>query len=351
MIWRRWRKKAELRFLGCRFKPLGPQWIDHPLSRIFRLRGDWVPDFRLVDYLVSVMSTERSPAFDGKPGNAERLKQDLADLGVFDAKMSLYVLYRLREFRAMGFCGFEGRYYSVFDSFRDDFARAVDIQTLVTALALKYQAEGRITHAHIPDEPFVESERRQIFFGAAIGIPTFFVHNNTTNEFLRAILARTTRTRASRRYPGYLRVYNDDYRKALLQTLREDAADLIKMFGLTETISDLSERLADPTHRSACARLTRGILADRDLNSPMKLPAEEFNLQAESFYRDSLRWLHLSEAFEFLINDLRKMESSTAISVELKSTLQGCLRGRSAVEVTRELKRSFLTDLASEDEI
>ena len=191
MIWRRWRNKADLNFFGYRLTPFGPQWIDRLLSTVFRLRGDWVADFRLIDYLASVMSTERSPAFDGSLGSGERLKRDLADLGIFDSKMSLYVLYRLREFDKMGYTGFEGRYYSLFESLSEDLVPAVGLQALITALAFKYQAQGRMTHAHIPDEPFIESERRQIFFGAAIGIPTFFVRSETSNELLRAILART----------------------------------------------------------------------------------------------------------------------------------------------------------------
>ena len=42
--------------------------------------------------------------------------------------------------------------------------RAVDLQMLLNALAFKYIAEGKLTHQHIPDNPSVESERRQIFF-------------------------------------------------------------------------------------------------------------------------------------------------------------------------------------------
>jgi hypothetical protein len=70
------------------------------------------------------------------------------------------------------------------------------------------------------------------------------VRRDTTNRLLRAILSRTKRKRASRRYSGYLRVHNDDYRRALLQTLLEDGADLIEMFGLRETVDDLKSRCA-----------------------------------------------------------------------------------------------------------
>ncbi|MBK7599411.1 MAG: hypothetical protein IPJ07_13170 [Acidobacteria bacterium] len=352
MIWRRWRKKADLNFFGYRLTPFGPQWIDRLLSTVFRLRGDWVADFRLIDYLASVMSTERSPAFDGSLGSGERLKRDLADLGIFDSKMSLYVLYRLREFDKMGYTGFEGRYYSLFESLSEDLVPAVGLQALITALAFKYQAQGRMTHAHIPDEPFIESERRQIFFGAAIGIPTFFVRRNTTNECLRTILARTKRTRASRRYPGYLRVHNEDYQRALVETLLEDAADLIEMFGLQEMLADLKARLDDPADRSATGKLVRGILADGKVRSPMQLPAEDFNMQAEHYYRDKLRRRHLAEAFEFLIEDLRALElEAMHFDGRLKQALHDCLPNRGATQLAIELQACAIAGDASEEEL
>src|SRR5262245_48257840 len=352
MIWRRWRKKADLKIFGYAMTPCGPSWIDRLLSALFRLKGDWVADFRLLDYLVAVMSTESSPALDGSLGAGERLKRDLADLGVFDMKMPLYLLYRLREFEVMGFTGFEGRYYSLFESLAEDVGRAVDLQALVTALAFKYQAQGKYAHVDIPDNPFIESERRQIFFGAAIGVPTFFVRRDTTNQLLRAILSRTRRTRASHRYSGYLRVHNDDYRQALLQTLLEDGADLIEMFGLRETLVDLKARLDDPATHSAAGKLARGILENAGLPSPMKMKAEEFNLQAERYYRDALRRRHTSEAFEFLIDDLRALEKRAAqVDGAVRKALRGCLKGRCATEMAERLRSSVAADEATEDEL
>ncbi|MBO0720426.1 MAG: hypothetical protein J2P41_06380, partial [Blastocatellia bacterium] len=297
MLWREWRKKADLNVLGYRLTPFGPQGIDRALSSLFRLKGDWVTDSRLIDYPVVLMSTQRSPALDGTLGNGDRLKRDLTDLGVFDMKMSLYLLYRMREFEAMGFTGFEGRHYSLFASLSEDLSPAVDLQLLVTALAFKYQAMGSLTHAHIPDRPFIESERRQMFFGAAIGIPTSLIRFDTDNLFLQAILKRTTKTRPSHRYPGFLRVYHDDYRQALLKTIVEDGADLIEMFGLQRTIADLKDRLENP-RQSAGGKLIEGILTCANRRSPMQLNAEDFNLQAENYYRNQLRRRHLNEAFD-----------------------------------------------------
>ena len=85
-------------------------------------------------------------------------------------------------------------------------------------------ATGQISHRHIQDEPVIESERRQIFFGMAVGIPTFYVRRNTRNRFLLKILRRTKNIRISNRYPNYWRVQNREYCLALLALLNEDAA-------------------------------------------------------------------------------------------------------------------------------
>jgi hypothetical protein len=175
MLWRRWKKKASLSLLGHRLTPFGPRWIDDLLSRTFRMRGDLVPDFRLLDYPVAFLSTEQSPAYNGKLGNQQLLKADLADMGIIDQQMSLYQFFKLREFSNMGFSGFEGRHYSLFPDLDQDLTGATNLQVLLTALAFKYMANGDVSHRHIPDTPFIESERRQIFFCMAIGIPTFFV--------------------------------------------------------------------------------------------------------------------------------------------------------------------------------
>ena len=196
MIWRRWRKKADLSILGRSLTPFGPEKLDRMVSTLFRLKGDFVPDYRLVDYLACLLSTDRGPALDGVVGNCDRLRKDLADMGVFDEQMSVYLLYKMREFGKMGFSGFEGRHYSLFENFEEDMGRAADLQTLVTSLAYKYMALG-IDHRYIPDTPSLESERRQVFFGTAIGIPTFFVRKDTTNLFLQKILRKTRSVRSS----------------------------------------------------------------------------------------------------------------------------------------------------------
>jgi hypothetical protein len=300
MIWRRWKKKAALNFLGRPLTPFGPQWLDRQIGRLLQLKGDFVYDFRLIDYLVALQSTGQSPALDGCLGNDLRLKRDLAALGVFDETMPLYCLYRLRRQAEIGFNGFEGRYYSLFYDLRTDMARAADLQVLISALAYKYILTGQLRHADIPDQPMVESERRQIFFGAAIGIPTFFVHQRTPNKLMAAILQQTKKTRSSSRYSGFTRVHNEAYRLALLKLLRRDAQDLIDMLGLEPLLVDLENRLTRPHTYAAAHRLTAEILAECGARHPLDLKAAEFNQAAEAYYRTTLKKRQLGAAFAHL---------------------------------------------------
>jgi hypothetical protein len=322
MLWRRWQKKASLSILGRPVTPFGPPWIDNLVSGLFRLKGDFVPDYRLVDYLICLMSTPQSPALNGQVGNSDKLKKDLAELGVFDGQMSLYLLYKLREFGVMGFSGFEGRHYSQFDSVQGDLGRATDLQLLINALAYKYMATGALTHAEIPDDPTLESERRQIFFATAVGNPTFFVRRDSANRFLQRIIEKTREVRPSKRYPGYLRVKVREYRLALLHLLREDAADLIESLGLEGTIADLEQRLVDPEHRSAAGKLTKGILGELNAGSPMRVPADDFNRGAERYYREGLRRRHIEEGIAILEQDFRDLDRAARQGGELGGELE-----------------------------
>ncbi|MBI5572524.1 MAG: hypothetical protein HY914_21450 [Desulfomonile tiedjei] len=345
MLWRRWKKKASLKVFGQPVTPFGLRSLDRLLSAVFCMRGDFIPDFRLVDYPVSLLSTDRSPAFDGTLDSENRLKQDLAELGVFDTKMALYELYRLREHARAGFSGFEGRHYSLFPGLTDDMGSAVDLQVLVTALAFKYVLQGSVTHAHIPDDPHIESERRQIFFGAAIGVPTFYVREDTGNHFLRDLVHRTSGIRSSRRYPGYLRVYNRQFRRALAEVLVTDAADLVEMLHLAETMKDLTARLEAPEEVSAEGKLVRGILAALGVASPMSVEAQEFNLAAERYYRTSLRARHIEEAFAFLERDFRTGNAGLiAGDSEHAAAIRYALNDRSPLDFLHAVKQGVLSE-------
>ncbi len=170
MIWRRWKRKADIRILGNSITPFGPAWLDRLISRVFLLRGDFIPDARLIDYFVSVMSTDQSPSLNGTPGNGDQLKKDLAQMGVFDEQMPLYQLVRLREFSKMGFCGFEHRYYSIFDDILSDMGAAVDFQNLLTALSFQYILSGKVnpyrffSAAPSISRPFISKPEPAMFF-------------------------------------------------------------------------------------------------------------------------------------------------------------------------------------------
>ncbi|MCX8044748.1 MAG: hypothetical protein N3B18_11580 [Desulfobacterota bacterium] len=309
MIWRRWKKKAAIKIFGKPLTPFGFKTIDTLLSTVFRLRGDFIRDFRLIDYLVALLSTDQSPALDGTLDSDIRLKKDLAELGVFDTKMSLYLLFKQRRFATMGFSGFEARYYSLFENIGTDMEYAALLQTLITALAFKYIMSGEVMHCHIPDTPTIESERRQIFFGAAIGIPTFFVRRDSSNQFLMKILASVDNIRPSHRYPGYLRIYNREYCAGLLKILKRDAADLIELLGLENVIYDLEQRLHHQ-ELTAASRITDGILRETGAKTPLSLSAGEFNSAAERYYRDTLRQKHIAEAIASLQKTITSALSS-----------------------------------------
>lgn len=346
MIWRRWKKKASLSICGQPVTPFGPVPLDKLVSTVFRLKGDFVPDYRLVDYLVCLLSTDRSPALNGVMGNTDLLRKDLADMGVFDEQMSVYLLYKMREYGKMGFSGFEGRHYSLFGNFEEDMGRATDLQTLITALAYKYIAMGTC-HAHIPDTSSVESERRQIFFGSAIGIPTFFIRKNSSNAFLNKILSKTNAVRSSHRYPGYLRVQNHEYCKALVKVIREDAADLVELLDLHATLNDLEERLAEPEQRTAAGRLTAGILDEVNARSPMSLKSRDFNAGAERYYRGTLRRRHMEESFRFLEEELRRLDQESAVLDDgVRKALRFTLQGQSASRFLESVKEAVLQEQA-----
>jgi hypothetical protein len=102
--------------------------------------------------------------------------------------------------------------------------------------------------------------------------------------------------RLSRRYANYLRVYNIEYKKALIDVLREDAADLIEALGMKETIDNLERRICEPERMSVSCRLVKDILDEANVSSPFKLSGRDFNLAAEKFYRETLRKRHITEA-------------------------------------------------------
>jgi hypothetical protein len=298
----------------------------------------------LIDYLVALMATEENSALDGCQGNEARLKQDLGDMGVFDPCMPLYLLYRTRYFQTMGFTGFEGRYYSLFENLMQDMARATNLQMLVTALACKYIFTGAVSHADIPDHPFVESERRQVFFAAAAGVPTFYFRSDTSNAFLARLVRRTRHTRASRRYAGFTRVRLVDFQLMLIALLRQDAPELVEMTGMDTTLADLSDQISSG-ESTAAIRLARRICDSAGAGLPLSLNGEAFNSAAETFYRGKLKQEQTAEAVDAWCDAARQLDAlETWRGGEYNPALFAVLRGDDAGTFIRSRKLAIVNE-------
>jgi hypothetical protein len=218
-------------------------------------------------------------------------------------------------------------------------------------LAYKYIAGAQFTHAHIPDSPTCESERRQIFFGAAIGIPTFFVRSDTQNRFLNRIIGTMKKTRTSNRYPGYIRCHNDEYLRALMAIIRQDGADLIELMGLQGTLERLDERINTPS-ASAAGRLTAGILEQCGGRSAMGMPAGDFNAAAEAYYRTVLRRQHSEEASTVCLDSARLLDRMALEGRgEFRETLAELLGGVSAEAFAGDIGHLLAAGKLSEDSL
>jgi hypothetical protein len=311
MLWRRWKKKGRFKVLGKAITPFGPVWLDRAISCLLAFKGDFVPDFRLLDYPVAISSTAQCPALDGTIGNEDRLLQDVTEQGIFDRRMPLYRLWRLRDAKRMGFSGFEARFYSLMPDTYRDLPHAVTLQVLLTAYAYQAILAGEITHADIPDNTRTESDRRSIFFSIAAGLPTIYIRKDNPAPFMQALIAKTDRVRNSKRYPKYWRVECDAYRRMLLLHLRSHASESIRSLSAEATLDDLEKRIAPKSDASAFARLQRAI---EDAIQPKVIPrcsARECNLAAEKYYRDTVRLHETGQALKILESDLAALQEST----------------------------------------
>jgi hypothetical protein len=184
--------------------------------------------------------------------------------------------------------------------------------------------DGTISHADIPDDPCTESERRQIFFAAAIGVPTVFIRADTKNLVLRRIIAQVAQQRLSRRYKGYLRVEVAAYQLACLEVLRRECGTIPGNEGAADIFDRLEAMLrgAKPT---AAAQLTGAILDKHGRGSdPMRLKAGDFNRAAETYYRTDLCRLHVTDGLETLIDDGKRIDACADPAIgALKERLTG----------------------------
>jgi hypothetical protein len=318
LLWREWKEKARLSIFGHPLTPYGPRWLDDVIARLFDLRGDCVPDARLLTYPIAWLATEHSSALDGTCGNIQSLSSELDEHGIVDQRMSFYMPLRLREHGRDGYSGFEARYYSLFPSYDRDMAPAANLQQFLLALSYRLALEGGVTHDQLPDDPSSESERRQPFFFSAAGLPAFYVRRDSRNQFLAAILRYCKNIRTSRRHPKYFRISIEDYRLALLSYIEQNASDLADEMKVQTVLSDLAGRCADKG-QEASHRLLAGITGGSPKH-PMSFEAREFNRMAEEFYRETLRRRHLQEALHHLREDTAELERSAT------DEARGCLR-------------------------
>ncbi|MGH9800696.1 MAG: hypothetical protein ACRD82_10050, partial [Blastocatellia bacterium] len=111
-------------------------------------------------------------------------------------------------------------------------------------------------------------------------------------------------------------------------------------------------RLDNPRKHSAAGKLVQGILGDRNALSPLELSAGEFNRQAEHYYRNDLRCRHTSEAFAFLLDDLRQLESaSSKFTNGFRKTLHSLCGGREPQKLVASLQSRVIADDVTEEEL
>jgi hypothetical protein len=208
-------------------------------------------------------------------------------------------------------------------------------------------AEGKVSHADIPDTPDVESERRQMFFGNAIGLPSFYVRKDTGNRLLQSILKKSKNVKPSGRYQNYLKVRNSDYKLALTQLLLDESAEMVDMLGLRRTMDDLTARLRDDG-MTASDKLTRGILDSIGAREPMSVKAAEFNSAAERYYRTGLCAKHMREAFTFMEEDY---SSARTLKEGEKTILKWILGANDAADFLKQIRDDVINDSVTEDEL
>lgn len=347
MIWRRWRVKAKNRCLGRTMKPYGPYWIDRIRQILFRLKGDHVPDYRLIDYPISFLSTEKKSSQNGLLGNHDRLKGDLERESVFDSRMSMYLPFKPRSYDSHGFVGIESRIHSLFPSFKQDFALCSDLLILLTAFAHQQIIAGRVNHDSIPDDPDSESERRQLIFASALGLPTAFIRPHGPDLFMGRVLAYCEGSRRSYRYKGKIRVSVQEYLKGCLKLIKVSSSELISHLGMSETIQEIESRIDYPRERSSAGRITGAVLKNLQVSSPMNVCAQKFNQGLEEWCRGDLCNDQLEEAFEDLRATLIRLKPNT----EFQSQVSELENIQNPLGFVDEVQKSIVQQDCSEDKI
>jgi len=148
-------------------------------------------------------SSASAAAHDEPAGNAERLKAELEAKGLSSRNMTFYTLYRLREFSKMDSPAFRRRTTACLPA-DGDLGRPRPAGAGSPPMPYQCMARGEVLHAHIRDDPDTESERRQMFFAAAIGLPVFYVKPRPATLFPAAAYWRRPSARAQASAPHWL---------------------------------------------------------------------------------------------------------------------------------------------------
>ncbi|MFO7884219.1 MAG: hypothetical protein R6U68_05300 [Desulfobacteraceae bacterium] len=353
MLWKQWKKKAGIKICSRPVTPFGPELMDRIIQRVFCMKGDLIPDFRLLDYFIAALATEENSALDGSDGNEARLAKDLKEMGVFDDRMPLYMLMRLRKKGVHGFSGIEARYYSTFESLFEDFGEAVQLQRIIFSFAWKLILEQEITHEDIPDTPEIESERRQIFFGAAMGIKTVFVNKKTANRLMQIILSKIHKKNKlfnSITYPGYYKFEIKDYLAALMAMITDQGEALINAPELLSTIKNAEKRVRGAGSSRTADRMVENVLKQAKAGKATELNAETFNQAAERYMREGLRKKHMSEGFKIVEEDLQHLELWAGFrDTSSGEILRSILGSQSLSMFLEENRDAVLNETATQD--
>jgi len=147
-------------------------------------------------------------------------------------------------------------------------------------------------------------------------------------------------------------VHNVAYCQALIRLLKDDAADLVELFGMDDAIRDLEKRLAEPRSHSAAERLTDGILEHLGVRSPLKVSADEFNGAAEDYYRNSLRSQHIAEGLDVLEDDFRTLASPLSRHhTTIGRLLYGLIPLGEVFRYIHDIRESIIHETASIEEL
>lgn len=195
----------------------------------------------------------------------------------------------------------------------------------------------------------MESERRQIFFCTAIGIPTLYIRTETGNRFLRNILKYAKGQRASKRYKNYTRVAVGEYRLALVDYLNTEAADLIEELDARYVLDNLRRRLMEKNHSAAGRLISHTVDSIGSCRTPGRIPADMFNAATENYYRTELKKKHISEGLQVLVEDCADLEKTD--NYHLKEVMRNISPDKGCTDYLNSVRQDILDECISAESV